>query len=1063
MVYRFETSELDTARRELRRDGVSVDCEPKVYEVLAYLAAHAERVVSHLELRTAVWHDEVLSEGVLARSIWAARRAVGDNGRAQRVIRTVQRHGYRFVAPIVSPTPPARDASAAQSERATPPLNEDAPVSFVGRETELAELDRLLHSAIRGSARIAWVSGEAGAGKTRLAEEFARLARRRGAQVHTGQVPQPSGVPPYWLWCELLEPIFETHPREELELALAQDAAILASVFRSLRERFPDLSPPVPLDSGEGRFRFFMAVRRFIHRLARSKPLLLICEDAQWADPSSLLLLRFLAESREPGRWLLLVALRSGEIPARDERREICEAIRKEPMVSILALGGLPPEEIARLGELTAGRELSVRWTHELAVRTEGNPLMIIEFVRLLQDRGALDRAPVRTATLPSGARATIERRLDRLSDACLAVLMRAAVLGRSFEADLLAATCDRSSPSILSALDEATSAHVIEEADSVGSYRFGHALLREVVYARLTTSQRVEFHCRAGRELEQRYAGSQHPPLAALIHHFSQSPFHGELERTIDYAVRAAQDAMRMLAHPEAIELYLRALESMERMFPLDDERFAPLLHGLALAQRGAGRHAEAIDTYGRLIVQARRVADPERFAHAVLGLEEARYIARLGAESSIPLLEEALRGLPLEASTLRVHVWMALATKQTVVNDPRRYEISRQALALARQSDDPLTLSTALLTRHWTIWSPHSQEERFAIHRELLALADRVGEGANSFVVDARIWGQDRRMLDLMESGNTAQLDAAIEGATVELSEPGARTAHPEWLRIAQDTRLNVHVLHVRVFRATLAIMQGRFVEAERERSALSAEAHKIQSGNTLHALDLQLFGLRYLQGRVAEVLPLIRTTQADNPGFASLAHAVLAISLASTGLSDEAHAAIEELAATGFSNLPHDGGWLVSLTFVSEALFLLESPRHAREIYTLLEPFADRNALWVRCYCGGAVPRYLGQLATLLGDYDAASRHFETALQRNREMKAAPFVALTEHDHACMLARQATPSRNSRAMELLASAIRTAEKLDMRALRDRAHALEAGLRRRARRATRCGNPRG
>src|SRR5215510_3363930 len=93
-VYRFDACELDTARRELRRDGVLVDCEPRVYEVLSYLAERPERVVPKAELRAAVWQGEILSEGVLARCIWAARRAVGDSGESQRVIRTVQRHGY---------------------------------------------------------------------------------------------------------------------------------------------------------------------------------------------------------------------------------------------------------------------------------------------------------------------------------------------------------------------------------------------------------------------------------------------------------------------------------------------------------------------------------------------------------------------------------------------------------------------------------------------------------------------------------------------------------------------------------------------------------------------------------------------------------------------------------------------------------------------------------------------------------------------------------------------------------------------------------------------------------
>jgi tetratricopeptide (TPR) repeat protein len=257
---------------------------------------------------------------------------------------------------------------------------------------------------------------------------------------------------------------------------------------------------------------------------------------------------------------------------------------------------------------------------------------------------------------------------------------------------------------------------------------------------------------------------------------------------------------------------------------------------------------------------------------------------------------------------------------------------------------------------------------------------------------------------------------------------------------MRIVQDSRLHGQMLDVRLSRATLAILQGHFAEAEHERRALTAEATRLQSGNTLHALGLQLFGLRFLQGRMVETLPLIPVVGARNPDYAGMTHAAYALALASAGRLDEARDEIEQVATIGFSNLP-DATWLVALTFLAEALFLLGSARHAREIYTLLEPFADRTAMWIRSYCGGSVTRSLAQLSTLLEDYDAAAHHFETALRRNREMKAAPFVALTEHDHACMLARQGSRSGTSRSIELLRSALTAAEALGMQALCERA----------------------
>ena len=274
---------------------------------------------------------------------------------------------------------------------------------------------------------------------------------------------------------------------------------------------------------------------------------------------------------------------------------------------------------------------------------------MIIELVRLLKERGALEGAPA-AATLPSGARATIERRLDRLPGGCLEILARAAVLGRSFQADLLARSAIvRSAATLLGALDEAASAHVIEQEAPVGTYRFGHALLREVVYARLSSSERVQLHCRAGRALEQRHAASQNPPLAALVHHFTQSPFHERRHEGDRLRGARSDDAMRMLAYPEAIELYRRAREPGAHGAG-DDARIAPLAAsaGARAASARAGTPMRS-RTYRRLIAQARASRTRALRAGGAVGLEEARYTARAPRSSSIPLLEEALRGCKL------------------------------------------------------------------------------------------------------------------------------------------------------------------------------------------------------------------------------------------------------------------------------------------------------------------------------------------------------------------------------------------------------------------------------
>src|SRR5262249_15131766 len=153
-----------------------------------------------------------------------------------------------------------------------------------------------------------------------------------------------------------------------------------------------------------------------------------------------------------------------------------------------------------------------------------------------------------------------------------------------------------------------------------------------------------------------------------------SQSPFHADLSKAIEYAQRAAAEALRILAYPEAIELFRRALASLDVIAPPDDPRSAPLLHGLGLSQRGAGRHTDAIETFRKLVVHARTRTDAELFAQAAIGLEDARYTARTAASASLPLLEESLSGLPRVASPLRAEILERLASACTAINDERR-----------------------------------------------------------------------------------------------------------------------------------------------------------------------------------------------------------------------------------------------------------------------------------------------------------------------------------------------------------------------------------------------------
>jgi DNA-binding winged helix-turn-helix (wHTH) protein len=268
VTFAFADCELDRELYQLRRRGRVVKLEPKVFDVLAYLIEHRERVVGKSELLDALWPGEALSESVLPRAVAAARRAVGDTRAKARVIETVHGRGYRFVAEL-------REAEAGGPE----PVLEEAgegegvppAIAFVGRARTLGQLVGALDATLAGRGRLVLLAGEPGIGKTRTAEEVARQARARGARVRVARCFEGEGAPAFWPWRQLLRDLAASLRPDALRGVLGADAAELAQLAPELRERLPGLPAAPSLAGEQARFRLFDALAGLLRRLGSSR------------------------------------------------------------------------------------------------------------------------------------------------------------------------------------------------------------------------------------------------------------------------------------------------------------------------------------------------------------------------------------------------------------------------------------------------------------------------------------------------------------------------------------------------------------------------------------------------------------------------------------------------------------------------------------------------------------------------------------------------------------------------------------------------------------------------
>jgi tetratricopeptide (TPR) repeat protein len=877
--------------------------------------------------------------------------------------------------------------------------------TFLGRERELDALCAGLDDAIAGHGRVFLVSGEPGIGKSRLIDEFARRAGSAGARVLTGRCWEAGGAPAYWPWCQSIRAYVRTCDAEVLVAELGSGASDVAELVPDVRERVAGLpAPSRSRDPDTARFRLFDSTAAFLRRAALREPLVLVLDDLQAADTPSLILLQFLARELAEARILVVAAYRDSELVRGSPLTLTLVALRRESATRALRLSGLERADVAQFIRLTAGTDASTSLLNAINAQTEGNPLFLGEVVRLLEQEGRLTARGEEVSPrlgIPQGVREAISLRLGHLSDPCNEILILASILGREFRLDALERVSELSSSDILESLDQAFVSGLIAEISGVpGRLRFSHALVRETLHEELHTSRRIALHARIGLALEDFYAHDTEAHLGELAYHFFESLPGGDVARAVEYARRAGDHAVRLLAYEEAARLYRMATVALETTLASRDESRCDLLLALGDAEARAGNMSDAKRAFLAASEIARRGEMPEALAQAAVGYGGRIVWARAGHDVRlVALLRDALAGLPPSDSPLRVRLLARLAGALRDEPSPEaRDALSAEAVEMARRLQDPATLAYALDGRSAAILAPDNPEERLEIANEMLRLADAADDWERA--VQARHY----RLIASMELGDLESVDAEVAAMAA----------------LAEELRQPAQLWYIAAARANLALFTGRFDEAEELIvRALEIGRHAMSRDATLSS-RLQLFLLRREQARSGEIEETIRQSIQEY-GARPVFRCALILLLIDLGREDEARAALERLAASAFTDIPVDNEWLFCMSFLADACERLGAADHASVLYDLLLPHAGRNASNADEISLGDMSRSLGNAAAALERWDDAGRHFESALEANARMGARPWLARTQRDYARMLRARGRPADIARA-ELL-----------------------------------------
>jgi DNA-binding CsgD family transcriptional regulator len=436
---------------------------------------------------------------------------------------------------------------------------------LVGRERELATLREYLDAALAGRGGLVLIGGEAGIGKTTLAETTLREATERGAAALVGRCYDLTETPPYGPWRDLF--------------AHAPDG--FAPLFDGAADGAAEALP------NQG--AIFEQIRASCAELAARQPVVALLDDVHWADPASLDLLRFLARDLARLPVLLIVTYRADELTRRHPLYALLPLIVREARAERLDLRRLGRDDARAL--VRASHRLPTpdeeRLVAYLQDHAEGNPFYLGELLRMVLEEGILRReedgwalGDLRHARVPSLLRQVIDGRLERLGEGSRDLLAVAAVLGQEVPLALWTAVADTTEEALLPVVERAAEARLLEVAAGDADIRFAHALVREALYEALLPSRRRLWHRRAAEAL----TAQARPDPDAVAGHLQRA---GD-PRAAEWLVRAGERARRAYALLTAAERFEAALTLLEGQGGAARER-AMVLYRLARMRRYA------------------------------------------------------------------------------------------------------------------------------------------------------------------------------------------------------------------------------------------------------------------------------------------------------------------------------------------------------------------------------------------------------------------------------------------------------------------------------------------
>ena len=614
---------------------------------------------------------------------------------------------------------------------------------LVGRSAEMAELRRALDGVGRGRGTTWLVAGEAGVGKTRLGAAVAEEALKRGWHVASGKAFAVESGVPYALVSDALMTVTR-HMDADALTVLTRGVNELASIFPWLPQTDTSVHDT---ESADFRSRLHWHFTQFLRGLVAKLPLLVVLEDLQWADTSSLELLHFIARQLTDAPLFLFCTFNPDHPDANASLQRLRQSLQSVSAVRPCQLEPLDADSVAELLHRMFGTEpaLNREFTTLLYRWTKGNPFFVEETLKALVASGDLREEEGRwtgwqlnTLRLPPSVSDAVLTRLEVLDPAAREAADTAAVLGARFRFEALAAAVRTTPDALLTALDELRRARVLEEVavDSDVVYDFVHPLIRETLYESLGRVRVRLLHARVADSLERRYGAAALEHADELAYHFARANAAAAEEKAVLYLHTAGERALAKHANREAADYLSAALRRMQAA-GAGPEAITDVQESLARARQRLGEYSEATALWQSVQDWARGHGEPRRAAAVARRMALACYwTGRLG--EALAHLEAGLDwAAQAEDAALRARLFTA---KAACLQELGRYSEALQAATSAMEAAGPDAEPALLVRVHRTFLQLHLWTGEAALAREhgarALELADRAGDRTLAFM---------------------------------------------------------------------------------------------------------------------------------------------------------------------------------------------------------------------------------------------------------------------------------------------------------------------------------------